>query len=88
MRYRSQSELKVDIEQAAKKVQVGATYRHYKNKLYKVIDLAIIEATLEVGVIYQALYDERLLFIRPLRIWLETVEIDGQPVPRFKLEHS
>lgn len=73
------------IEEAKTQVTVGAEYWHYKgrDKVYKVLGLGFIEANTELCVIYQALYGEKLTFLRPLNIWLETVEWEGKTVPRF-----
>jgi hypothetical protein len=35
---------------------------------------------------YQALYGERKKFGRPMRMWLEEVEVDGVLVPRFQYQ--
>ena len=39
--------------------------------------------TLEPLVVYQALYGERGLWVRPAAMFLETVEVGGRRVPRF-----
>jgi hypothetical protein len=74
-----------EIEAAKSKVTIGAKYWHYKgkDKVYKVLGLGFLEATDELCVIYQAQYDERLTFLRPLSIWLEQVAWEGKTVPRF-----
>jgi len=63
-------------------------YRHYKNKEYEVLGVAKHSETLEDLVVYKALYKgdfpEGQLWVRPKSIFLETVEIDGKSVPRFK----
>lgn len=41
--------------------------------------------TLEDMAIYQAEYDTRKLWVRPLKMFLEKIEIGGKIVPRFKL---
>jgi hypothetical protein len=83
MKHISEEELASKLVEATKRVTVGAQYRHYKNKLYKVLGFAILEATNEVGVIYQAQYGHNLIFIRPLTAWLEEVEWRGDTVKRF-----
>ncbi|MDG1518572.1 MAG: DUF1653 domain-containing protein [Flavobacteriales bacterium] len=60
------------------------TYRHYKNKLYQVIELAIHSETLEAMVVYRPLYGERKLWVRPLDLFLETVEVKGKTISRFE----
>jgi hypothetical protein len=85
--HKSEDQIQQEISEAARLIKAGGTYQHYKSTdmRYKVIDFAIIEATDELGVIYQALYGSGLKFVRPVSVWLETVEWEGQTVPRFKL---
>ena len=58
-------------------------YRHYKGNDYRVTGLARHSESLEPLVVYQALYGERGLWVRPAAMFLETVEVAGQRVPRF-----
>jgi hypothetical protein len=58
-------------------------YRHYKGKDYLVLGLARHSETLEPLVVYQALYGEHGLWVRPAAMFVETVEIGGKTVPRF-----
>ena len=58
-------------------------YRHYKGGEYRVIGLARHSETLAPLVVYQALYGERGLWVRPAAMWTETVAFNGQTVPRF-----
>ncbi len=39
--------------------------------------------TMEELVVYRALYGERGLWVRPVAMWLETVERDGKQFQRF-----
>ena len=59
-------------------------YRHYKGNDYRVLFLARHSETEEWMVVYQALYGERGLWVRPASMWNETVESDGQRIPRFR----
>ena len=59
-------------------------YKHYKGKEYEVIGIAKHSETLEDLVVYKALYDEGALWVRPIKMFEEEVEVDGQKVPRFK----
>ncbi|MCY0992229.1 DUF1653 domain-containing protein [Nannocystis sp. ILAH1] len=60
-------------------------YRHYKGTEYRVFGVARHSETEEQVVFYQALYGEHGLWVRPLSMFLESVEIDGESVPRFTL---
>lgn len=64
------------------KVRLGK-YRHYKGKEYEVIGIAKQSETLEEMVVYKALYGDGQLWVRPLAMFLEDVDIDGKKVPRF-----
>lgn len=60
-------------------------YRHYKGPEYRVFGVARHSETEEQVVVYQALYGEYGLWIRPLSMFLESVDVDGERVPRFAL---
>lgn len=65
-------------------VQPGL-YRHYKGAQYRVFGVARHSETEEELVVYQALYGDFGLWVRPLEMFAETVEVDGRQVPRFAL---
>lgn len=58
-------------------------YRHFKGNYYRLIGVARHSETLEPLVVYQALYGERGLWVRPLSMWNETVTRDGVTQKRF-----
>ncbi|WP_410497903.1 DUF1653 domain-containing protein [Chitinibacter sp. S2-10] len=58
-------------------------YRHYKGSLYEVIELARHSETEEWLVVYRPQYGERGLWVRPLAMFIEDVEINGTRQPRF-----
>ena len=58
-------------------------YQHYKGPQYKVVHVATHSETEEQLVIYQALYGEFGMWARPLSMFLETVEKEGEVIPRF-----
>ena len=60
-------------------------YQHYKGQLYQVFHVATHSETGEKVVVYQCLYDDYSMWVRPLEMFMETVEIDGEVIPRFKL---
>jgi hypothetical protein len=60
-------------------------YRHYKGPEYRVFGLARHSETEEWMVVYQTLYGDYGHWVRPLSMFTEVVEVDGQGVPRFAL---
>ena len=70
------------------KIKLGK-YQHYKGKFYKVVGVAKHSETLEDLVVYIALYEspefgKDALWVRPLKMFLENVELNGKTIPRFK----
>lgn len=66
-------------------VAVGGLYRHFKGNLYRVLHVARHSETRESYVVYQALYGERGIWVRPLEMFVEDVDHDGRVQPRFAL---
>lgn len=58
-------------------------YRHFKGGLYRVLYTARHSETLEEMVVYQALYGEMGIWVRPAAMWAEEVEQEGKTQPRF-----
>ena len=58
-------------------------YRHFKGGEYRVFCMARHSETGEEMVVYQALYGERGIWVRPASMGNETVERDGKPFQRF-----
>ncbi len=61
-------------------------YKHYKGKEYEVVGIARHSETLEELVVYKALYQKEgeNIWVRPLQMFLEEVEIEGKKMPRFE----
>ena len=71
-------------------------YKHYKGKEYEVVGIARHSETLEELVLYKTLYQAdppsaslrgtmgENLWVRPLKMFLEEVEIEGKKMPRFE----
>ena len=64
-------------------------YLHYKGELVEVIGVANHSETLEKMVVYRTLiaskgFPKGTLWVRPERMFLERVEVDGKKVARFK----
>jgi hypothetical protein len=67
------------------KLKLGK-YQHYKGGKYLVIGLAKHSETLEELVVYVALHEnsQSNLWVRPLKMFLESIEKNGKMIPRFK----
>jgi hypothetical protein len=70
------------MAQENNKIKIGK-YRHYKGKYYEVICIAKHSETEEELVVYRALYGDGQIWVRPLRMFLEEVEVNGKKTPRF-----
>lgn len=58
-------------------------YRHFKGGEYEVIAIAYHSETCEEMVVYQALYGEKKLWVRPASMFNETIRRDGKTFQRF-----
>jgi cyclomaltodextrinase len=70
-------------------LHINGLYEHYKKKQYRVLGIARHSENLELHVIYQALYNcpefgNQPIWIRPLKMFTEEININGVNVPRFK----
>lgn len=63
-------------------VRIGK-YRHFKGNEYRVLYIAKHSETLEEMVVYQALYGEMGIWVRPVSMWNEIIERDGLRIKRF-----
>lgn len=71
-----------------KRVKLGR-YQHYKGKYYEVIGVARHSENLKKLVVYRGLYvskefGKNSLWVRPLEMFVDKVEVGGKKVPRFK----
>ncbi len=64
---------------------VTGRYRHYKGGEYQVVATAKHSETGEWLVVYRCLYDDGSWWVRPWRMFVETVTLDTGEVPRFTL---
>ncbi|HIF74421.1 MAG TPA: DUF1653 domain-containing protein [Porticoccaceae bacterium] len=64
-------------------VQLGK-YRHFKGNLYELIEVAHHSESQEPVAVYRALYGDHGLWVRPLEMFLETIERDGAEIQRFQ----
>ena len=64
---------------------VGQEFRHFKGGHYRIEGFAKGSETLEEMVVYRALYGEHGLWVRPAKMFFETVEREGKKMKRFEL---
>jgi len=74
---------KLEFSEKARNLKPGI-YEHYKGNRYKVLGVSHHSETLEELVVYQALYGDGDLWVRPIDVFFDEKEIDGKKVPRFK----
>ena len=65
-------------------IKIGR-YRHFKGHEYQVLYIGKDSETCEDVVVYQALYGECEIWVRPAKMWNETVVRDGKEYKRFTL---
>jgi hypothetical protein len=69
--------------------EIGATYEHYSGKRYTIVAIANHSENLEKYVVYQGQYNDpefgnNPVWVRPLTMFMETVEKNGKIIQRFK----
>ncbi len=76
-------DIKLSLE--AKSLRLGL-YEHYKGFKCQVLGVALQSETLEEMVVYKEFNDkyDGYNWVRPLKMFLESVNVNGQTVPRFK----
>lgn len=58
-------------------------YRHFKGNEYRLLYVAKHSETLEPMVVYEALYGEGGIWVRPAEMWSEEMDREGYHGPRF-----
>lgn len=64
------------------RVKLGK-YKHFKGGEYEVIAIAYHSETCEEMVVYRALYGEGKIWVRPMAMWNEEVQLSDKKVRRF-----
>lgn len=65
-------------------IKIGQKYRHFKGNEYLILYVAKHSESLEEFVVYQAMYGEMGIWVRPLEMFLEQVIVGEQLVNRFE----
>ena len=63
-------------------IKIGR-YRHFKGNEYQVLYIAKHSETQERMVVYQALYGDRDIWVRPASMWNEIVDRNGSAKNRY-----
>ncbi|MDF2571529.1 MAG: hypothetical protein K0R55_3133 [Sporomusa sp.] len=71
------------MSKSKREVKIGKRYKHFKGNEYLVLHVAKHSETLEDLVVYQALYGEQGIWVRPLEMFLDQKEVNGNLVNRF-----
>jgi len=59
-------------------------FKHFKGNYYKLLHIAYDSETTEKMVVYQALYGEGKIWVRPEQMFFEEIERDGKKIKRFE----
>jgi hypothetical protein len=85
--------LREDEESLLKKVPIGAIFRHYEGREYKILQIGRSKKDYPFQVVYQALFHCREfgtypVWVEPLPPFLEPVDFQGDTISRFTLIHE
>lgn len=67
------------------KAGIGRKFRHHKGGHYRLLGLAPHSETLEPMAVYCLLYGDGGLWVRPAKMFFETIEVNGHQLRRFEM---
>ncbi len=70
--------------QIADKMEKIRYFQHFKGGTYKLLTIAKDSETLENVVVYQAIYGNHEVWVRPEQMFFGTVNKNGTKIPRFR----
>ena len=63
---------------------IGREFVHFKGGRYRLLGFARFSEGEELMVVYQTLYGEAGMWVRPAKMFFETIERDGRTMKRFE----
>lgn len=69
-------------------IRTGIYKHHKRGDRYQMLGVARHSETDELFVVYQALYGEQRMWVRPYGMFIQWVWHEGETVPRFKYVSS
>lgn len=62
-----------------RKLHIGSRYRHFKNRYYQILNIAYHSEDDQKMVVYQALYDDFKIYVRPYDMFMSEVDREKYP---------